>query len=159
MEPTRRGKRVGLFEVQDKRIWEGYEYTLRRVMRVIERRIDKHGQVLLVPEVELDGWWTSLDLEPQKVIALYADHGTAEQFHSEFKTDLDIERLPSGKFATNALVLGCLVLAYNILRWIGQKIDRTVVTGTPPRQAAAHTHGDAGADVSGGPHHPHGTPN
>ncbi len=119
-ETPRSGKRVGLFEVQDKRIWKGYEYTVRRVMRVIERRIDKHGQVLLVPEVELDGWWSSLDLEPQKGIALYADHGTAEQFHSEFKTDLDIERLPSGKFATNALVLGCSVLAYNILRWIGQ---------------------------------------
>ena len=33
-------------------------------------------------------------------------HGTSEQFHSEFKTDLDIEQLPSGKFATNALA-GC----------------------------------------------------
>ena len=127
-ESPRSGKRVGLFEVQDKRVWKGYEYTLRRVMRVIERRIDKHGQVLLVPEVELEGWWTSLDLAPQKVISLYADHGTSEQFHSEFKTDLDIERLPSGKFATNALVLGCSsarvlgcsALAYNILRWIGQ---------------------------------------
>ena len=42
-----------------------------------------------------------------------------EQFHSEFKTDLDIERLPSGKFATNDLVMACAVLAYNILRWIG----------------------------------------
>jgi len=36
------------------------------------------------------------------------------------KTDLDIERLPSGKFDTNALVLGCSMLAYNLLRWIGQ---------------------------------------
>ena len=70
--------------------------------------------------MKLEGWWTSLDLAPEKVIELYADHGTAEQFHSEFKTDLDIERLPSGKFATNALVLGCSALAYNILRWIGQ---------------------------------------
>jgi len=44
---------------------------------------------------------------------------SSEQFHSEFKTDLDIERLPSGKFATDDLVLACAVLAYNILRWIG----------------------------------------
>ena len=29
------------------------------------------------------------------------------------------ERLPSGKFATNDLVMACAVLAYNILRWIG----------------------------------------
>ena len=55
----------------------------------------------------------------QKVIALYCDHATSEQFHSEFKTDLDIERLPSGKFATNDLVMACAVLAYNIVRGIG----------------------------------------
>lgn len=54
------------------------------------------------------------------MIAFYAGHGTSEQFHSEFKTDLDIERLPSGKFATNALILNVSMLAYNILRWIGQ---------------------------------------
>ena len=47
-------------------------------------------------------------------------HGTSEQFHSEFKTDLDIERLPSGKFATNVLVLSMAAFAYNILRFIGQ---------------------------------------
>jgi hypothetical protein len=30
-------------------------------MRVIERTIDKHGQHLLVPEIEIEGWWTSLE--------------------------------------------------------------------------------------------------
>ena len=34
--------------------------------------------------------------------------------------DLDLERLPSGKFETNALVLALATLAYNILRYIGQ---------------------------------------
>lgn len=116
----RPGKRVALFDVIETRIWKGYEYSIRRVMRVIERTIDKHGQVLLVPDIKLEGWWTSLDLGPAAIIALYADHGTSEQYHSEFKTDLDIERLPSGKFATNALVLTCATMAYNILRWIGQ---------------------------------------
>lgn len=38
--------------------------------------------------------------------ALHAQHGTHEQFHAEFKTDLDLTRLPSGKFDTNALVCG-----------------------------------------------------
>jgi len=52
-------------------------------------------------------------------MSLYCDHATSEQFHSEFKTDLDIERLPSGKFATNDLVMACATLSYNILRWIG----------------------------------------
>ena len=42
-EVPRSGKRVALFEVQEKRTWKGYEYTLRRVMRVIERTIDKQG--------------------------------------------------------------------------------------------------------------------
>lgn len=89
-------------------------------MRVTERSIDKQGQLLLTPEIELEGWWTSLSIDEDTVIQLYADHGTSEQFHSEFKTDLDSERLPSGKFATNALVLSASMLAYNILRWIGQ---------------------------------------
>jgi len=117
----RAGKRVWVFNVEVTRTRGEWEYTLHRVMRVIERTIDRRGQALLVPEVEVEGWWTSLDLEGEAVIALYADHGTSEQFHSEFKTDLDIERLPSGKFQTNALVLACSVLAYNILRWLGQQ--------------------------------------
>uniref|UniRef100_UPI003AF7B7E5 IS1380 family transposase n=1 Tax=Thiolapillus sp. TaxID=2017437 RepID=UPI003AF7B7E5 len=116
----REGKRVALFSVQTTRHWKGHDYSVRRVIRIIERTIDKHGQRLLVPEIDLEGWWTSLDVSEEDVIQLYADHAASEQFHSEFKTDMDIERLPSGKFATNALVLGLSVLAYNILRWIGQ---------------------------------------
>ena len=116
----RPGKRVALFAVRETRTHNGYDYSLRRVMRVIERTIDKHGQQLLVPQIKIEGWWTSLAFDEETVIALYADHGTSEQYHSEFKTDLDIERLPSGKFATNALILACAQLAYNILRWIGQ---------------------------------------
>ena len=44
-----------------------------------------------------------------------------EQFHAELKGELDLERLPSGKFNTNALVfqLGCL--AYNVLRVLALK--------------------------------------
>ncbi len=42
-----------------------------------------------------------------------------EQFHSEIKTDMGIERLPSGKFETNALILKLAMIAYNILRIIG----------------------------------------
>jgi hypothetical protein len=103
-------------------------------MRVIERSIDKHGQRLLIPEIQIEGWWTSLLDEEQTIIALYADHGTSEQYHSELKTDLDIERLPSGKFATNALILACAVLAYNILRWIGQ--NGLLGPDAPPRHRA-----------------------
>jgi len=68
----------------------------------------------------VEEWWTNLDLPEEKIIRLYEGHGLCEQFHSEFKSDLDIERLPSGKFATNALIMSLAVLTYNILRYIGQ---------------------------------------
>ncbi|MBO0835820.1 MAG: IS1380 family transposase [Actinobacteria bacterium] len=118
----REGKRVGTFSEVVDETFDDETRQHRRVIRVIERTIDKHGARLLVPEITVEGWWTSLGecvCADTKVIALYCDHATSEQFHSEFKTDLDIERLPSGKFATNDLVMACAVLAYNILRWIG----------------------------------------
>jgi hypothetical protein len=133
-EQPRPGKRVAVFDVLLTRTYDGYEYPLRRVMRVVERTIDKQGQQLLVPEIELEGWWTSLWSPCEEIIALYAEHATSEQFHSELKTDLDIERLPSGKFATNALVLACAQLAYNLLRWIGQ--IGLLGPDAPPRRKA-----------------------
>jgi hypothetical protein len=118
-QTPRAGKRVALFSVVEEQTHKGQPYRFRRVMRVVERTIDRHGQHLLVPDIEIEGWWTSLALPEGDIIALYAGHATSEQFHSEFKTDLDIERLPSGKFNTNDLVLGLAGFAYNILRWIG----------------------------------------
>lgn len=55
------------------------------------------------------------------MVALYRNHATSEQTHSEFNSNLDLERLPSGKFDTNDLVLPFAVLGYNILRWMGQQ--------------------------------------
>src|SRR5690554_4818744 len=104
----REGKRVAVFSVYEEQSFGGKSARFRRVIRVIERTFDKHGQALLEPEIELEGWWTTLaesDYNDAHIIALYRDHATSEQFHSEFKTDLDIERLPSGKFATNALIM------------------------------------------------------
>ena len=96
------------------------EYVVQRVMRLVERTADRDGQLLLEPDYELEGWWTSLDEAPEAVIKRYQAHATHEQFHSEIKTDLDLERLPSGKFATNDLILHLTQLAYNILRLMGQ---------------------------------------
>jgi hypothetical protein len=87
---------------------------------VTERTIDRKGQHLLVPEIELAGWWTSLGLSAKEVIEHYRYHGTHEQFHSEIKSDLDLERLPSGKFDTNDCVLHLGAFAYNCLRLLGQ---------------------------------------
>lgn len=130
----RPGKRVAVFAVRETRTFDGYDYPLRRLMRVIERTIDKRGQQLLVPEIDLEGWWTSLEFDEATIVALYADHGASEQYHSECKTDLDIERLPSGKFATNAPILACAQLAYNILRYIGQ--NGLLGPDAPPRHRA-----------------------
>jgi hypothetical protein len=118
----RPGKRVTVWE-QAVQI-DGVARPLRRVLRFTVRSIDAKGQSLLVPQLTLEGWTTSLPANSFKacdVIALYCDHGTHEQFHSEFKTDLDLTRLPSGKFDTNYLVCQLAALAMNILRLIGQR--------------------------------------
>lgn len=120
-EHPRKGKRVCLWE--EALHIEGIDRPLRRVLRLVERTIDGKGQHLIMPERELEGWTTSLtpkQFSATAIIALYADHGTHEQFHSEFKTDLDLERLPSGKFDTNYLVCDLAAVAMNILRLMGQ---------------------------------------
>ena len=121
----RSGKRVALFSVKEKQTFtdaDGIERNviLRRVMRVIERTHDKKGEAFLVPDIEVEGWWTSLKLPEEQIIELYKGHALCEQYHSEIKTDMDLERLPSGKFATNKLIVACGSLVYNILRFIGQ---------------------------------------
>jgi hypothetical protein len=116
----RPGKRVALLTVRKRQEYKEKTYVFTKVVRVTERSTDKHGQILLVPDVTVDGWWTNLDLPEEKIISLYQNHALSEQFHSEFKTDLDLERLPSGKFATNAAIMALGAFAYNILRFIGQ---------------------------------------
>lgn len=104
-------------------IWvshEELENPVRIVFKVVLRTIDRQGKFLLIPEIEAESYWTLLELAPLRVIELYHLRGTSEQFHSEFKTDMDLERLPSGYFATNTRVMFLGMLAYNILRIIGQ---------------------------------------
>lgn len=118
----REGKRVAVWE-QAVSI-EGIERPVRRVLRITERSIDRHGQILISPELTLEGWTTSLSapqFSADSIIALYADHATHEQFHAEFKSEMDLTRLPSGKFDTNYLVCQLAALAMNILRLMGQR--------------------------------------
>jgi hypothetical protein len=114
---------------EGKQIYTGYTWrerdgrAQRVVFQVVQRTIAADGQRLLVPEVEIDTWWTSLGpytASAEEVIELYHQHGTSEQFHSELKTEMDLERLPSGKFATNALMLALGQVAYNVLRLCDQ---------------------------------------
>lgn len=87
---------------------------------VTERTVDRDGQELLIPEIEVNTFWTNLPDEAQIVIGLYHSHGTSEQYHSELKSDLGIERLPSSKFATNSLLLLMAMMTFNVLRILGQ---------------------------------------
>jgi hypothetical protein len=117
-EEVRPGKKIfrGSMTVQPERFIK----PVRLVYHVIERTSERDGQILLVPETEVSLFWTTLPCNEDDVVALYKDHATSEQFHSEIKSELDLERLPSGKFATNDLVLHLGIFAYNLLRFIGQ---------------------------------------
>ena len=124
MEQPRPGKRVwtgSVAHVCPPPKDGGPEIPLFAVFRVVERTSDAKGQAFLVPECEVHTWWTSLPDAPEEVVELYRQHAASEQHHSEFKSDLGVERLPSGKFATNAAVLMLAAVAYNVLRLIDQE--------------------------------------
>ena len=91
------------------------------VFEVTERKSDRQGNRYLFPEIEINSWWTNLCCEAEKVIELYHGHATSEQFHSELKNDMGVERLPSGKLAVNKVVLAVAMNAYNALKMLGQK--------------------------------------
>lgn len=95
------------------------EIYIRAVYEIIDKTMTEDGQMMFDTESEINLYLTSLDLSDEKVIELYHNHAVCEQYHSEIKTDMDVERLPSGKFDTNALILKLAMLAYNILRIIG----------------------------------------
>ncbi len=89
------------------------------VFKVTETYATPEGQLEMMNVIEAETFWSNLPESPADVIELYHAHGTSEQFHSEFKTDMGVERLPSGKFATNKLVFQMAMIAFNLLRRIG----------------------------------------
>ncbi len=104
---------------------QGVEYVeTRQVVRVTETLTDRNDQILLFPTYEVDVWYTNIEekYNPKEIVDMYKDHATSEQFHSELKTDMDVERLPSGKFETNKIILSSAMVAFNILRLIGQEM-------------------------------------
>ena len=111
----------------ENRIFEGKEVQVRRILKVTKRlgwelKDVLAGQRLLVKRwivFEVETWVASLDLPEADIVELYCQHATAEQYHSEIKSELDLERMPSGSFKTNALVLRLGTLAYNALRLLG----------------------------------------
>jgi len=91
------------------------------VFKVTETYAEPNGQLRadFEIEIEVETYATNLPESPSDVIDLYHDHATSEQFHSEIKTDMGVERLPSGKLKTNQLVFELAKIAYNLLRRIG----------------------------------------
>jgi len=121
-EKPRPGKNVFRGFVSHKKPAGMEDVPMFIAFEVIERFTDaKTGDRFLIPELEVSTWWTNLTEDEATCINLYHNHATSEQFHSELKTDMDIEKLPSGKFKTNALFLSLGTLAYNCLRILGQR--------------------------------------
>jgi hypothetical protein len=89
--------------------------NVRQVFEVTEV-LSKNGMYLMMPEVRVCVLWTNLEFEAEQVLQLYRKRGTSEQHHGEFKTEMDMERLPSGKFTVNAVFLRLGMLVYNMLR-------------------------------------------
>ena len=96
--------------------------AVRIVVVARERLADATGQVLMLPEVSVETYWTNLSCAETEVESVYRRHGTSEQYHAELKSDLGVERLPSGKFYPNMLHMLFSMIAFNILRRIGTRI-------------------------------------
>ena len=95
---------------------------LKIAIVAIEESIDKYGQYYLEPLISVETYWFKLDVSAEEVEQLYHVHGTSEQYHSEFKSDLDMERLPSGKFYANELIMLMGMIGFNLLRILGQRV-------------------------------------
>ena len=128
------------------RVIDGIDEPVTIVFDITEETCRPSGQTLAVPDIEIETYWTNVfestnngdacergnshgtdnpantqSQQAKSVINSYHEHGESEQFHSEYKTDLDMERLPSGKFATNTLIMLLGMIAFNIARICGQE--------------------------------------
>lgn len=94
------------------------------VFKVIVRDKDPQGNPLLFPDLQVEIYLTNLPEDHDTIIELYHNHGLSEQFHSELKSDMNIEKFPSGKMNVNSLLLHIAMIAFNTLRYIGQQALR-----------------------------------
>lgn len=120
-----------VYYAQQERIldFDGIAEHVRIVVVARERLHDEHGQMLLEPTVRVETYWTNLEATATEVEEVYHQHGTSEQYHAELKSDLGVERLPSGKFHANTLHLLFSMVAFNLLRRIGTQL---LLTGKSP---------------------------
>ena len=85
------GKRQCLWATSVQLRYGDVVLAARRVYRLTECTIDKKGQQMLLPEYVREGWSTTMPeaFTSEQIMVLYADHGTHDQCHSEFKTDME----------------------------------------------------------------------
>jgi hypothetical protein len=120
VQPLERKKESGtIYRGSVTRAVKGIKDPVRMVFEVTEVTRQK-GQQLLVPEIRVCVLWTSLELPEEEVLKIYRDRGTSEQYHAEFKSEMDMERLPSGKFVVNNAFLLLGMLVYNMLKVVGR---------------------------------------
>jgi hypothetical protein len=94
-----------------------------RLVYEVTERTSKEGQLLLVPEYTVFSVWTNFEeVGCVDVLRLYRDRGTCEQYFAEIKSELDLERLPSGKFCVNELFFQLGMFVNNMLRVMGQSL-------------------------------------
>ncbi|MGC8736994.1 MAG: hypothetical protein ACP5SG_09565 [Dissulfurimicrobium sp.] len=119
------GKEVALLSVEDQHSRDNEDGTqhkagARLVIMVTKYTTDKSGATLLVPEVKLEGWWTSLRLSEEAVIALYQDHLAQGRHISRFKNETGLDRFISSMPSVNQVILASAALACNIRHLIYQ---------------------------------------
>lgn len=128
------------------------EPDLRRIVKVTVRTSHAGDQLYLEPEVSLEGWITSLAADvvndPQ-IMALYSDHTISKPLHSELKTDLDPERLHSGKLNTNSLVMAFATTGGEPAAADGAETHRPGCASASPGQTSSPEDGDAEVDDYG----------
>jgi hypothetical protein len=94
-----------------------------RLVYEVTVRTSKKGQMLLVPEYAIFSVCTNLmEVNEDNILRIYRDRGTCEQYFAEIKSELDLERLPSGKFIVNEFILQLGMFVMNMLRVIGKSL-------------------------------------
>jgi hypothetical protein len=155
-EHPRVGKRVATWE-QTVEV-PGVQRPVRRVLRLVERTIGSHGQHLILPEFELEGWTTTLpsSLDAGKIIALY--HPAVRRPRHARAVPRRVQDRPGPHPAALGQVRH--QRAGVPARGAGDehpapdgpaRTARARCTSAPPGQATAHQDGDAGADLPGRP--------
>ena len=113
------GKEVALLSVEDQDSRDDEDGTrhkavARLVVRVTKYTTDDSGAELLVPQIRLEGWRTSLLLSEEAVISLYQDHPAQGRHISSFKKETGLDRFISSIPSVNHVILACAALACNI---------------------------------------------